>query len=100
MTEEETAELLARAALIDNRRVDEAIIEAWMELIGDLTLAECRAALVGYYQENDAWVMPSHIRSRVLGERRQWMMAHPDVGPMHPELVPPWLEGGSRELEA
>lgn len=99
MTDEEMAELLARAALIDSRRVDEAVIEAWQELLGDLTFAECKTALVDYYQENREMIMPSDIRGRVLHEREQWLMLHPGVGPQNPELVPPWMKG-TGELEA
>jgi hypothetical protein len=98
VTKLETAEILAGAMLIDNRKAaDEYTIKAWHELIGDFTLAECKAALVDYYKTEREMVMPSDIRSRVLGDRQQWLQSHPNYGPQHPELIPPWQAQGALE---
>lgn len=92
MTRNEVTAVLARCASYDRRTVGAADVTAWLLVLGDLTYAECDAAVIDYYRSNREWIMPSDIRHRVLHERRQWLMAHPDVGPQHPEIVPPWTE--------
>ena len=97
MRKDELALVLTKAAAFDYRNISEADVEAWMLVIGDLTFAECDAAVVEYYKENRERIMPSDIRQRVMGARQQWLADHPTVGPLHPEIVAPWL--GGRELE-
>lgn len=98
MTRNEVTAILARCASYDRRTVGQADVTAWLLVLGDLTHAECDAAVIDYYKENREWIMPSDIRGRVLHERSQWLMLHPGVGPLNPEIVPPWQ--AARELEA
>jgi len=66
----ETAVFLGKAALIDNRTVGEADVAAWHELIGDLPLRDCMAALAEHRKAGAEWLMPSHIIARVRDIRR------------------------------
>jgi hypothetical protein len=92
MTRNEIVALLAVAAAYDQRSTGTADVDAWLAALGDLTAAECGAAIVAYYQEEvghyRVWV--GNIRQRVLDARIQWLQQHPNVGPAHPEIVAPW----------
>lgn len=71
MTLEETGELLAHAALVDNRKTDPAIVIAWHSILGDLPYADCEEAVRAHYAETSNWLMPAHVRNRVKEARRQ-----------------------------
>lgn len=71
MTPEETGQLLARAALYDNRKVDTPTVIAWHHVLGDLPYQDCEAALAAHYTETTDWLMPAHIRNRVREIRHQ-----------------------------
>lgn len=93
MTRNEVTAILARCASFDRRTVGQSDVTAWMLVLGDLTHAECDNAVIDYYKDNRDFIMPSDIRRRVMAERQDWLAIHPEAGPQHPELVPPWQDG-------
>jgi hypothetical protein len=67
----EMGELLAFAALYDNRKVGDPDIIAWLEAIGDLPYPDARSAVAAHYgSESTERIMPGHIRTRVKAMRR------------------------------
>lgn len=64
-------ELLASAAIYDNRTVGDADILAWMRAIGDLPYADADAAVADHYSETTDRLMPAHVRTRVRSARRE-----------------------------
>lgn len=76
MNIEETGKLLARVQVLDNRRVDEATILAWHELVEDLEFAHAVEAVRLHFRESTTYLVPAHVRANVerillagLGER-------------------------------
>lgn len=62
MTIEETAVLLAKIQLGDNRQVDELTIVYWHETIGDLTLEQALTALKRFRRERPGtYLEPGHL---------------------------------------
>lgn len=62
MNFKETATLLAKIHVYDNRKVDEPTVRAWHEALGDLPLDECLEAVANYYRESTRWIMPANVR--------------------------------------
>lgn len=62
---EETGKLLARAQVIDNRRVDEATILAWHDLVGDLDYGMAVEGVRLHFRESTAYLVPAHVRAGV-----------------------------------
>jgi len=87
MTPEETGRLLASAALIDNRKVDTATVIAWTRVLGDLPYRDCEEALATHHAESTEWLMPAHIRTRVMEARRQRILDAGGVPAPPPELL-------------
>jgi hypothetical protein len=71
MNAEETSRLLARCASYDRRKIGEADVLAWLQVLGDLRFADCDAAVIGHYTDSTDWIMPAHVRRRVLEIRNQ-----------------------------
>jgi hypothetical protein len=65
MLTSETAKLLAKAQLLDNRTVDRATVEAWHEVVGHLDYADALAALTLHRRESTEYLMPSHITKNI-----------------------------------
>lgn len=63
----ETNHLLTVVANIDNRRVDDATVVAWQELLSDLPLADCLTAVRSHFRESAEYLVPAHI---VAGARQ------------------------------
>jgi len=61
MNLQETAKLLARAQLIDNRRIDEAVILEWHQYVADIALPVALEALTLHRQESTEYLVPAHI---------------------------------------
>ena len=61
----ETAKILAKIQLLDNRTVDRTIVEAWHEAIGRFEFADAMAALTLHRQESTEYVLPAHIKSNI-----------------------------------
>lgn len=70
MNRSETAKLLAKAALIDNRTIDRNTVEAWHEAIGHQDFADAMDALFMHRQTSTAWLDPAHINALVPVVRR------------------------------
>jgi hypothetical protein len=78
MNAAEVGDLIARMALVDNRKPPEddeakaAMIMSWLELVGDLNYDDAVQAVRDHYRESREWIMPSDVRRRVKtirGER-------------------------------
>ena len=69
MNAEETGRLLAKCASYDRRKIGEAEVIAWLQVLGDLNYRDCEAAVVGHYTETTDWIMPAHVRQRVKAIR-------------------------------
>lgn len=70
MKRSETAKLLAKAALIDNRTVDDMTVEAWWEALQGVDPRDAFAALALHRQRSTEWVQPAHIVSLAREARR------------------------------
>lgn len=65
MNIEETSKMLGLIQVIDNRRVDEATILAWVPLVNDLDYAEAVEAVTLHRRESAAYLLPAHVRANV-----------------------------------
>lgn len=63
MNVQQTTELLLRIQVIDNRRVEEATVLAWHELVGDLDYAVAIEAVRVHQRESTAYLLPAHVRA-------------------------------------
>jgi hypothetical protein len=81
MTPAEVAEALALAAAYDQRTVGEFDVGAWHQVLADLDAGDVRAAIVDYYRDNRARIMPADIRHRVTAVRHARLYAAGDVLP-------------------
>lgn len=92
MNAAEVGDLLARMALVDNRKPPEtaedkaAMILTWLQLIGDLNHADAVQAIQEHYRESRDWLMPADIRRRVKAIRGARLSALPEPVPP-PELL-------------
>jgi len=66
---DETAAVLAKIKLGDNRQVDNAgfVLNEWHDAIGDLEYSDAIAAVVLHRRESTDYLMPAHIR---IGAKR------------------------------
>jgi hypothetical protein len=66
---DETAAVLAKIKLGDNRQVDNAglVLNEWHDAIGDLNYSDAIAAVVLHRRESTEYLMPAHIR---MGAKR------------------------------
>lgn len=71
MTPADTAEVLALVQAYSGRTVGEIDIAAWHQIIGDLNLDDCRAAVVGYFRDHHEWLTVDVVRQAALVERRK-----------------------------
>lgn len=65
MNIKETTDLLVRVQIIDNRRVEEATILAWHELVEDLDYRMAVEAVRLHFRETTAYLVPAHVRAGV-----------------------------------
>lgn len=74
MTRSETAILLGLMAGRDSRRVDETMVAAWHQDIGDIDFEDANQAVSIHYQESTDRIMPAHIRrlvTQIVRERHR-----------------------------
>lgn len=57
----ETFQVLARAALFDNRSVVPEVVQVWHEVIGHVPLADALDAVAAHYAQTDRRLMPVHV---------------------------------------
>ena len=86
MTPEETSKLLATCATYDHRKVGTLDVVAWHRIIGDLSFRDCEDAVFAHYGETPDWIMPAHIRQRVM-EVRHKRLQDTEIPPPPPELL-------------
>lgn len=65
MNLQETGQLLMLIQIVDNRRVDEAVILAWQELLDDVDFPVAREAVRLHRRESVVWLTPAHVRANV-----------------------------------
>ena len=70
MNFKETATLMAKIHVYDNRKVDEPTVLAWHEALGDLPLDECLAAVAEHFRESTRWIMPADVRGRTASGKK------------------------------
>lgn len=63
----ETARVVGKIQLGDNRHVDDLVIREWHDTIGHLTFEDAINAVTMHRQESTAYLMPSHV---IAGARR------------------------------
>jgi hypothetical protein len=65
MNKLETERLVRKVALLDNRNVNDGVIEAWHEVVGHLSSIVAEAALIKARQDATInWVEPKHILAK------------------------------------
>lgn len=69
MEKSETAKILAKAALIDNRHIDRETVEAWHEAIGHIDYETAMAALTIHRRTSTEYLVPAHIASNLRRAR-------------------------------
>lgn len=67
MTPAETAQLLAKVQLGDNRQVDALTVREWHDTLGHLDLADAIEAVRRHRQTSLEYLMPAHV---IAGARR------------------------------
>lgn len=87
MNLEETDRLLTLIQNVDKRKIDDATVLVWHEIIGDLPFADAVEAVTSHFRESTAYLMPAHIvagareidRLRIRAERERLAIeqAHP-----------------------
>lgn len=69
MTLEETAQLLAIIATVDNRHVTEETILVWHELLADIPYDEARAATMDHLRTSTEYLTPALVTQRMRALR-------------------------------
>ena len=85
MNTDEIIDLLTLMASYDRRKVGEADVPAWDAAVGDLPYDDCRTAVIAHYRETADWIMPAHVRRRVLAIRNERLKAAGDLERLIPE---------------
>jgi hypothetical protein len=63
----ETARILAKAQLVDNRQITELVIKEWHEVIGHLFYEDAYNAVTEHRRTSTEYLLPGHV---VAGARR------------------------------
>jgi hypothetical protein len=63
----ETARILAKAQLVDNRQITELVIKEWHEVIGHLFYEDAYKAVTEHRRTSTDYLQPAHV---VAGARR------------------------------
>lgn len=88
MNVQETAELLAKIQLIDNRQISDATVLEWWGLVDDLDIDVAVAAVDLFRRESTAYLVPAHVRQNV--ERILTAPEHPEDewgNPLEPDRL-------------
>lgn len=70
MNRTEVGQLLALAALVDNRTVTPEACLMWHELTGAIPYQDAVEAMHAHYRESTDWLMPAHVVRRVTSMRK------------------------------
>lgn len=57
----ETAQLLAKVQLVDNRQVDELTVREWHDLLGHIELAHALEAVRMHRRSSSDYLLPAHV---------------------------------------
>ncbi|WP_019148516.1 hypothetical protein [Timonella senegalensis] len=100
----EVAALLAKAALLDERKIDKLKAVEFAKSLDPMTLADATAAIERHRATSTDWLMPAHINAIVTGWKRDRLQRAPlEIPPAaladHPELEREWVQR-RRELIA
>lgn len=79
MNLEETDRLLTLIQNVDKRRIDDATVLVWHEIVGELSFADCVMSVTTHFRESTDYLMPAHIvrgareleRKRIREERER-----------------------------
>jgi len=84
---DETAAVLAKIKLGDNRQVDNAglVLNEWHDAIGDLEYSDAIAAVVLHRRESTEYLMPAHIR---MGAKRARESREREARKRRPAITP------------
>jgi hypothetical protein len=98
----ETDRLLTVIANVDNRRVDDATVLVWHEILASLPFADCLVAATNHFGESTDYLMPVHIvRGAQVVERERVREAnHRKALESAPETDPRPLSDRSEEIRA
>jgi hypothetical protein len=82
----DVARVLAKIATFDNRTVEASTVAVWGEVIGDLQVDDCLAAVAEHFAGSTDYLLPAHVRAvaeRLAAERRahQRALATPPTQP-------------------
>lgn len=86
MNAEEAGRVLAKCASYDRRKTSDADTIAWFQVLGDLAYDDCIAAIIAHYGDTSDWIMPAHIRRRVM-EVRNRRLQTTEIPPPPVELL-------------
>lgn len=67
MNIQDTAAVLAKAQLVDNRQISELVIREWHDAIGHLNYADAIEAVTNHRRDSTDYLQPAHV---VAGARR------------------------------
>lgn len=101
MNRSQTALLLGLAAAYDRRTIGEADVEAWHDVLGDISFADAKTAVKDHYRESNDWIMPAMIRKAVRKIRADRINKAPQVDPpadMTPVETIEWLRTTRRAI--
>lgn len=65
----ETTQVLAKIQAFTTRKVDEAVIMAWHEVLAPCNADDCLKAVSEYFTRSKEWIMPVDILDLVKGYR-------------------------------
>lgn len=72
----ETAAVLAKIRLIDNREVNELVIREWHDAIGHLSYGDAVAAVREHRKNTTDYLQPAHL-TRLVDQLRPAVLAKP-----------------------
>lgn len=97
MNRQETAQVLTKIQLGDNRQVDRLVLEYWVESIGELDYEDAQAAVLMHRRERPGvWLEPGHV---VAGARRAREAREREERKRRPALEPAQITLDREEFE-
>lgn len=86
MNIQETAAVLAKAQLVDNRQISELVIREWHDVIGHLQYADAIIAVTNHRRDSTDYLQPAHVvaGARKIRETRQRVER---IATLHRELA-------------
>lgn len=91
MNAAEVADLLSVVAACDRRTIGQTDVMAWLGIIGDLQLDECKRAVATHFATSTDYLMPVHIRRLVTVARQDTAMRQLPSSPHDVKAMPDWF---------